>query len=280
MYERIYGMTDWKLLELVENFKYVPYRLNKRSRYEVGKTYWNGYWHEIYTVLDVKPYGYVEVQWESGKINEHCTPLDHKRDFELREFPRDMRYIFNNTYTHSFTAGEIRAMMYTGIIRDIGNERMVERMYNEYFNMKNNRHIQNDSVYYFITTRTDVNGSMYYKLERDLKKSPHNFVNTKTYDDMLKDTRIGSYSLFDKENNPLTIKDKVPEWVPILKIKHVEGKRYDITLDAYHRDGHLYCRWEKEDLDDDKAYKSMTANYDRHILMVSPVGHERYCFNL
>ena len=275
MFEKIYGMTDWKLLELVENFRYVPYRLNKHSRYEVGKTYWNGYWHEEYTVLDVIG-NYVEVKWASGKVNMHCTALDPRHDFELREFPQYTKRYYDNAYTCSYTAGEIRAMMYTGIIRNIGNEDMVNRMYSEYFDTKNNKHIHNDSIYYFITTRTDINGMMHYKLERDLDKSPYNFSNTKTYCDMLKDTRIGRYSLFDKENNPLTIKDKVHDWTPILNINHVEGKRYDITLDAYHRNGYLYCHWEEFDTDDVKKYFAHTATPEICFLLIKSNGEEEF----
>ena len=249
MFEKIYGIIDGKLLKLIEDFKYIPYRLNKRSEREVGKTYWCGYWHEVYTVLEVKENGHVKVEWENGKITEHCTALDIRHDFELREFPDYAKefHAYDNSHTCSYSSGEIRAMMYLGIIRDLGNEAMINRMHNEYFNMKNNKHIQNDSVYYFITTRTDINGNTYYKLERDLKKSPHNFSNTKTYGDMLKDTRIGRYSLFDNNNNPLTIKDKVPENALILEIKHIEDRLYYITLDAFRKDGKLHYNLKLEE---------------------------------
>lgn len=66
------------------------------AMHEVGKKYWSGYWSKSYEVLAVQHdiHGKnavlksVTVQWEDGVVNTHATPLDRKKDFELREVER------------------------------------------------------------------------------------------------------------------------------------------------------------------------------------------------
>lgn len=56
--------------------------------YETGKTYFSGYWHEYFTVIDIKrnmpvwETVYV-IKWENGKVSSHATKSDHKHDFQI-----------------------------------------------------------------------------------------------------------------------------------------------------------------------------------------------------
>ena len=63
--------------------------LNKNAKHEMGKTYYNGYWCDTYTVID-----YTEntndwmlwratCEWSDGHITTHCTSLDYRYDFEV-----------------------------------------------------------------------------------------------------------------------------------------------------------------------------------------------------
>lgn len=56
-------------------------------RYEIGKTYYNGYWNKTFKVLDILPnkvWGEeYKCQWSDGRITTHTTPLDPKKDYEI-----------------------------------------------------------------------------------------------------------------------------------------------------------------------------------------------------
>ena len=58
-------------------------------RYEIGKTYYNGYWNKTFVVLDVLPneiWGEeYKCQWSDGRITTHTTPLDPEKDYEVIE---------------------------------------------------------------------------------------------------------------------------------------------------------------------------------------------------
>ena len=56
--------------------------------YEKGKTYFCGYWHEYFTVIDilynVPIWETVYVcKWEDGHVNQHSTRPSKKWDFEI-----------------------------------------------------------------------------------------------------------------------------------------------------------------------------------------------------
>lgn len=66
-------------------------KLDRFPKYLKGKTYWSGYWQKWYKVLSVeidrtvKPNRMksVTIQWEDGRLVNHCTRLDSDRDFEI-----------------------------------------------------------------------------------------------------------------------------------------------------------------------------------------------------
>lgn len=56
-------------------------------RYEIGKTYYIGYWGTTFTVLDILPneiWGEeYKCLWKDGRIITHTTKLDPKKDYEV-----------------------------------------------------------------------------------------------------------------------------------------------------------------------------------------------------
>lgn len=60
--------------------------LPANPNYEVGKTYYSGYWCEWFKVLEYKelPDSWmrwtVKCLWEDGRITIHCTPLNLSKD--------------------------------------------------------------------------------------------------------------------------------------------------------------------------------------------------------
>ncbi len=58
----------------------------QNSNYEIGKTYYSGYWNETFQVLEYKelPSSWmrfsVKCKWQDGKITNHCTPLNLSKD--------------------------------------------------------------------------------------------------------------------------------------------------------------------------------------------------------
>ncbi len=74
IYEKIYNL---KLKALPEG-----------AKYEVGKTYFCGYWRQIYEVLEyqenVPIWGWeVTVKWQDGRVRKHSTALMPGQDFEV-----------------------------------------------------------------------------------------------------------------------------------------------------------------------------------------------------
>lgn len=82
-----YKLNDILRNQNNSNLKFLPRKLSKGSRYHVGSYYWCGYWQKWYKVLEVnyeeENLKNVKIQWEDGKIAEHCTRLDYLRDYEL-----------------------------------------------------------------------------------------------------------------------------------------------------------------------------------------------------
>lgn len=63
--------------------------LKENDFYQEGKTYWCGYWQELYKVLEIFTKDrswYVKVQWvKDNHISTHFTNLDIKWDFMVVE---------------------------------------------------------------------------------------------------------------------------------------------------------------------------------------------------
>lgn len=173
MYKIYYS---YELDKLVKAFQFVPYKLKRNANYEVGKTYWNSYWQKWYKVLGVNG-THVKVLWQDGKIAEHCTSLNIKRDYLLKTFEsfdnsgKNNIEEFKQSYhpvnnEESLSAAEIRALCCAEII----DEFTASDLNLEYFDQKEYR--PNDYVYYFLWRDRDYKGMMVTKLERDLDKSP------------------------------------------------------------------------------------------------------------
>ena len=76
--------------EIIENRTGLQLKeLDKNPKYEIGKTYYCGYWQQSYEVLDYTENtgdwrGWsVTCKWDDGHINDHCTSLNNKYDFEV-----------------------------------------------------------------------------------------------------------------------------------------------------------------------------------------------------
>lgn len=168
---------NFELDKLVKEMKFVPYKLKKGARYQVGKTYWCAYWRRIYTVLSINGVK-VKVKWEDdGEIVEHMTPLEYERDYELRPFEilehgtkEDIihKFIVPNCNI-SFTAAELKALCCVGIIDPVTISDI------EYKYFRDTKYAPNDNVYYFLEIiRVNCIGERKVLLSRDLKKSPRN----------------------------------------------------------------------------------------------------------
>jgi hypothetical protein len=83
---------DYRLNQLIQNETVKDViKLPEQPKYEENKTYWCGYWHEYYTVVNAEYEKHgkhehlkaVTVEWKDGRIGTHCTALEQKRDYEL-----------------------------------------------------------------------------------------------------------------------------------------------------------------------------------------------------
>lgn len=73
--------------------------------------------------------------------------------------------------------------------------------------------------------------------------------------------------------------ENIPDWAPVVYCDFVQDKgKFLVRIDAYQRNGHVYARWEKEDIADEKAYESKTAPFNIHLLLIDANGIESYCF--
>lgn len=138
---------DYELDNLVKTSNFVPYKVKRKSRYEVGKYYWCGYWKKYYKVLDVEysTSGYllnVTVQWQDGRTSTHKTPLDPRYDYELREAFLDADCKVVNSKI-SYRGAEIKALCCLGAIP----EEIAEILMTEYYN---SAFAPSDEVYYFV----------------------------------------------------------------------------------------------------------------------------------
>ena len=216
---------DSKLRHLISEFKYVPYKPKNYAKHEVGGVYWSGYWQNIYTVLEVNG-NKIKVEWGDGKVVEHMTSIDPKHDYELKafEYNKDWKTI-DNLFRFSYTAAEIKALIYNGAISD---EKMVDDLIKYYFNAKK---APNDHIYYYLVPKHATESDQKtIKLIRDLKKSPHNFNNIKTLEDVRNDNRIGVFEIRDR-NNKFIISCDIPKDIKVIEVKHDIDNIYIIILD-------------------------------------------------
>ena len=218
-----YWYMSMKLADnLVSNFQFVPYKLKKGARHEVGKTYWIGYWQQIYKVLEINGYK-IKVEWEDGKVAEHMTSLDYMRDYELKPFENKCL----KTNSDSYTGAEIKALVYNNAY-DCDNM-IINDMVEKYFNSKT---APNDYVYYFVNLR-EIDGKLKIVLKRDVVKSPHkevNFNHIKRLRDARQDKRIKNVVFMDK--NHMVINSAIlPDNTLVLDHKY-DGKTHTIVLDV------------------------------------------------
>lgn len=214
-------ITDEKLLELVSSFQYVPYKLNKRSKHEAGRTYWDSYLQIKYDIVDIK--GNLVKVAADGYMETEFPELNIKQDYELRPFEFDGGKVVNER-NKSYSAAEIKALIYTNMITD---EEIVKVLM-EYFTAT---HVPNDYNYYFIRT-PEIEGVRHIKLKRDLKKCPHNFYNIKTLADVYKDPRITLYEFVNKTGEEILPEEiGIPAFTNVLVVDHIAGAKYRIILD-------------------------------------------------
>ena len=60
--------------------------IKENETHEIGSTYFNGYWKEIYTVTDIQINGsrtFITVLWSDNRTATHSTSLDHLKDFKV-----------------------------------------------------------------------------------------------------------------------------------------------------------------------------------------------------
>ena len=55
--------------------------LKEATKYEVGKTYYIGYWNTTCKVLEINEE--YKCLWADGRITTHMTPLDPDKDYEV-----------------------------------------------------------------------------------------------------------------------------------------------------------------------------------------------------
>ena len=86
------------------------------------------------------------------------------------------------------------------------------------------------------------------------------------------------FYIVDNEIKPIEL-ENIPDWAPVISCDFVEDKgKFLVRIDAYQRNGHIYARWEKEDLAGLKAYESKTAPFNIHLLIIDTDGNEEFCF--
>lgn len=221
---RDYWYMNKKLLDMIANCKYVPYKPKKGAKHKVGSTYWCGYWEKIYTVLEINDLK-IKVKWEDGKVVEHMTSLDPGSDYELKPFEYKALYI-NSQY--SYTAAEIKALVYNYLYK--WDNMAINNMIEKYFN--NNQNAPNDYVYYFVDF-IPKNGYFKPNLRRDLKRSPHNFSNIKTLRHVYTDNRLDNIKFIDK-NDVVLNSSFLPENTKVLSIEpgDVFKCKYVVKLDV------------------------------------------------
>lgn len=153
----IYGK---RLTQLVREKRFVPYHLVAPYCYEVGATYWCGYWQEYYTVIEVDGRR-VKVCWEDERETVHSTSLNPTLDYQLKKMEFTDIAISQNV---SMTFAEIKSHLIMG---EQFPEKILLDFKNRYLMCK--ARCPNDRVYYYLCF--DKNAQKLF-LNRDLIKSP------------------------------------------------------------------------------------------------------------
>lgn len=172
--KKIYYNDD--LDKMVKDFRFVPYKLRKNAKIEIGKTYWCSKYQKWYKVLDVKE-SKIKIQWQNGEVNERNISLDVYKDYELKLFEclhgqrdNNIEEIQKKYYPinseESLSAAEIKALCCSGVIDEFTASDLIFN----YFNLKKFK--PNDYVYYYIWKEKNYQGYTKTILERDLVKSP------------------------------------------------------------------------------------------------------------
>lgn len=170
---------SYTLDKIVKELKFVPYKLKKGAKHEVGKTYWNGYWQKSYKVIDING-SKIKVIWQDGGESTHMTCLDYRHDYELRPFESLSEYSdiqnFRDNYDpvnsdQSLTWGEIKALCCAEIIP----EYIADNLVFNYFPTKYSRYEPNDEVYYYLTYGRNYANYIDSNIVRDQIKSPRKY---------------------------------------------------------------------------------------------------------
>ena len=153
---------DAKLDYYVSHNRCIPYKINKGYTHRVGATYWNGYWHKAYRVLDIVEKGYIKVLLlDDDKESVHRTPLDYRMDYELKRF-KDSYFVNVINNKVSYRGAVIKALLCSG---SIFNQNVSDDLYRKYY-INTNKPL-NDRTYYFVYHKFDK-----IIIVRDTKKSP------------------------------------------------------------------------------------------------------------
>lgn len=152
----IYGR---RLTEVIQKRKLVPYRLTTPYNYEVGSTYWCGYWQKYYTVVEVNG-RQVKVHWEDGSETLHSTSLNPVLDYRLKE----MEFTSDTIPEDSMMFAEIKARL--SICKNFSEE-IIDDFEDRYMMIK--KCCPQDATYYYLCL--DDNKQKLF-LNRDLVKSP------------------------------------------------------------------------------------------------------------
>lgn len=172
--KKVYYSID--LDKMVKDFQFVPYKLRRGAKIEIGKTYWFFKFQKWYKVLDING-TQITIQWQNGEINERRMSLDIYKDYELKSFEclggkrnnniEEIRKKCNPINSEeSLSAAEIKALCCAGVI----DELTASNLNMDYFTLSKFK--PNDYAYYYIWKERNYQGYTITTLERDLVKSP------------------------------------------------------------------------------------------------------------
>lgn len=149
-----------RLTQLVQEKRFVPYRLVAPYCHEVGAIYWCGYWQKYYTVIEVDS-RQVKACWEDGTETIHSTSLNPTLDYQLKEMEFVDVAVPENI---SMTFAEIKSHL---VIGEQFSPKVLLDFENRYLLCK--ARCPNDVTYYYLCF--DKNRQKLF-LSRDLIKSP------------------------------------------------------------------------------------------------------------
>lgn len=102
----------------------------------------------------------------------------------------------------------------------------------------------------------------------------------KSLKEILESEKYPMIKLVDKENKEIEVEDidsSIYDYTPVLNVEHLfAGTIYKVTLDAFQRDGHVYCK--RNEIGLDRIYESKTAGFLTHLLVIDKDGQEELCW--